>query len=221
MSDKFFFYSKSSNAQPGKGSNESIETEDDYEELRSIKDWRKMLSNFYISPFILDDQSWNSVEHFFHAIKYRDGKKSGRNYDYYKTFAIDGGLPWSLNPVGAKQAGKAGRVSATTGKIYDKKIDGIKVPKDVFMRPDFYSRQIERKLQSIAFLAKFTQNEDLKKMLLATKDAELWHYVGRGSPNQLWLHLMRYLECIRKYYKVYNLAEISKVSSELVGKILT
>jgi len=221
MPDKFFFYSKSSDKPPGKGANESIETEEDYNELRSIKDWRKMLSNFYVEPFELDGETWNSVEHFFHAVKYRDGKTPGTNYDYYKTFIIDGGMPWSLDPVSAKQAGKAGRISATTGKVYDKKIDGVKVPKDVSMRADFYSRQIERKLQYLAFLAKFTQNEQLNKALLATKDAELWHYVGRGAPNQLWLHLMRVRECIRKYDNVYDLTEITKISPELVTSVLT
>jgi predicted NAD-dependent protein-ADP-ribosyltransferase YbiA (DUF1768 family) len=220
MSDKFFFYSKSSDKPPGKGTNEIIETEEEYDELGSIKHWRKMLSNFYVAPFELDGETWNSVEHFFHAVKYRDGKKPGKNYEYYKTFTIDGGMPWSLEPVNAKQAGKAGRISTTTGKVYDKKIDGVKVPKDVSMRTDFYSRQIERKLQSMAFLAKFTQHEELKRMLLATKDAELWHIVGRGAPNQLWPHLMRVRKCIRKYDKVYNLSEISKISPELVTHVL-
>jgi predicted NAD-dependent protein-ADP-ribosyltransferase YbiA (DUF1768 family) len=219
MSDKFLFYSKSADAKPGKGTGEML-INDSYEELSKIKDWRKMLSNFYISPFILDNNEWNSVEHFFHAVKFRDNKASGLNYDFYKTFTLNSGSPWSLDPIASKQAGKAGRISETTGKVYDKKIGGIKIPKDVKIRDDFYSKKIDRKLQNLAFLAKFTQNEDLKHMLLLTKDAELWHYVGRGKPNQLWTNLMKVRECIRKYDNQYDLKEISKFDTEIVSKIL-
>jgi len=221
--DKFYFYSKSANSKPGKGSNESLVNPKDpskYSKLENIKDWRKMLSNFYISPFVLDDETWNSVEHFFHAIKFRDSKRDGRNYDFYKTFAIDSGSPWSLEPVSAKQAGKAGRISKTTGKVYTKKFGDTKIPTDVSIRPDFYSVGIDRKLQTIAFLAKFTQNEELKNMLLATNDAELWHYVGRGAENQLWTNLMKVRDCIRIYDKLYNLSEVSKFPSDIVSRIL-
>lgn len=219
MSDKFLFYSKSANAKPGKGTGEIL-INDTYEELSKIKDWRKMFSNFYISPFILDDNEWNSVEHFFHAVKFRDDKKPGNNYNFYKTFTLGSGSPWSLEPVSSKQAGKAGRISETTGKMYDKKIGNTKVPKDVKMRDDFYSRNIDRKLQSLAFLAKFTQNEELKHALLSTKNAELWHYVGRGKDNQLWRNLMDVRECIRKYDNEYDLKEISKFDTETVSKVL-
>ena len=219
MTDKFLFYSKSANAKPGKGTGEVL-LNDTYEELSEIKDWRKVLSNFYIAPFTLDDNEWNSVEHFFHAVKFRDNKKPGKNYDFYKTFALNSGSPWSLEPVASKQAGKAGRISETTGKVYDKKIGDTKVPKDVKIRDDFYSKNIDRKLQSLAFLAKFTQNDKLKHILLSTKDAELWHYVGRGKENQLWKNLMNVRECIRKYDGEYDLKEISKFDTETVSKVL-
>jgi predicted NAD-dependent protein-ADP-ribosyltransferase YbiA (DUF1768 family) len=223
MNDKFYFYSKSAGAKPGKGSNEILvdpKNVDKYKDLQKVKDWRKMLSNFYISPFILDDEKWNTVEHFFHAVKFRDNKTTGKNYEFYKTFTIDSGSPWSLEPIAAKQAGKAGRISKTTGKIYDKKIGNIKIPKDVSLRPDFYTGGVEHRLQSIAFLAKFTQNDVLKHMLLETKDAELWHFVGRGAPNQLWINLMKVRECIRKYDNEYDLKELSKFSEDIVTRVL-
>jgi predicted NAD-dependent protein-ADP-ribosyltransferase YbiA (DUF1768 family) len=220
MTTIFVYYSKSADAKPGKGSGEYLNINDNYEELSKIKNWRKMLSNFYIAPFVLDDNTWNSVEHFFHAIKFRNGKKPSSNYDYYKTFSLYGDRPWSTDPIFAKQAGKAGRISETTGKIYDKKIGEYKIPKDVTLRPDFYTNKIDKKLESLAFLAKFTQNEELKKMLLATGNAELWHYVGRGSPNLFMKNLMKVRECIRKYDNVYNLKEMSKFSTEMVTKVL-
>lgn len=220
MSDKFFFYSKSADKKPGKGTNEYVKNPNDYKELETIPEWRKCLSNFYISPFELDDEIWNSVEHYFHAVKFRNGKKQGKNYDFYKTFALNSDSPWCLDPVNAKQAGKAGRISETTGKVYDKKIGTEKVPKDVGMREDFYRNSIDKKLQKLAFLAKFTQNPELKRILLATNDAELWHYVGRGAPNQLWEGLMIVRNCIRKYDNIYNLQEISKFSTETISRLL-
>ena len=220
MSDKFLFYSKSADVKPGKGTQEYSYDISKYTELHKITNWRRMLSNFYISPFVLDGENWNSVEHFFHAVKFRDNKKLGKKYEFYKTFTADSGSPWSLEPVLSKQAGKAGRVSETTGKVYDKKIGNIKIPKDISIDPDFYSKGIHIKVQSLAFLAKFTQNDELKNMLLETKDAELWHYVGRGAPNQLWTSLMKVRECIKKYDRVYDLKELSKLPPEFVTKLL-
>ena len=220
MKDKYLFYSKSADAKPGKGTNEYVNNPKEYQELGNIKDWRKMLSNFYPRPFVLDDETWNSVEHFFHAYKFRDNKKPGKNYDFYKTFTLTSGSPWAIEPVIAKQAGKAGRVSPTTGKVFDKKIGDVKIPKEVTINPDFYTKGLGVNVQTLGFLAKFAQNEDLKQVLLATNDAELWHYVGRGAPNQLWTNLMRVRDCIRKYDDVYDLKEISKFSGETVDRIL-
>lgn len=218
MTDRFVFYSKSANKKPGFGTGEEKNTNIDYSELQEIKDWRKALSNFYISPFILDDNVWNSVEHFFHAVKFRNDKIPSKNYDFYKTFTLDSNSPWCVEPVLSKQAGKAGRISETTGKIFDKKIGDVKVPKDVKMREDFYVKNIPSKLQRLAFMAKFSQNPELKKLLLATKDAELWHFIGRGSPNKLFKELMIVRDCIRKYDNDYDLGEVSKFSSDIVTK---
>ena len=93
MTDKFFFYSKSADAPPGKGGGkntrfkELLQTKTDYTELSKIENWRRALSNFYVAPFILDGNEWNSVEHFFHAVKFRNNKiEDSKSYEYYKTF---------------------------------------------------------------------------------------------------------------------------------------
>jgi predicted NAD-dependent protein-ADP-ribosyltransferase YbiA (DUF1768 family) len=224
MKDRFVFYSKSADNKPGKnkgtGWSEYVENENKYKNLSNIKDWRKMLSNFYISPFILDDKEWNSVEHFFHAIKFRD-LTNNKNYKYYETFSLDSNSPWSIDPALAKKAGKAGRISPA-GKIYDAKIGNTKIPKDVNLRPDFYSG-IDKKTMTIAFMAKFTQNPILQNVLLETKDAELYHIItqrGKKSNLELWDHLMIVRKCIKKFKDIYDLSELSKFSSEIIDKIL-
>ena len=224
MKDTFVFYSKSADNKPGnnKGSGwlENVENENKYNKLDKIKDWRKLLSNFYISPFILDGKEWNSVEHFFHAVKFRD-VKNNNNYNFYKTFSLDSKSPWCFEPNLAKQAGKAGRISAK-GIVYNKQIDGKKIPKDVVLRSDFY-KGIDKKAMTLGFFAKFTQNPILQNALLETKDTELYHLIterGKKSHLQLWDHLMIVRNCISEYKDRYDLKEISKFSSELIDDIL-
>jgi hypothetical protein len=50
MMTQFVFYSRSADKRPGKGVNEVIDVNESYEELALIPDWRKKLSNMYISP---------------------------------------------------------------------------------------------------------------------------------------------------------------------------
>ena len=226
--DRFVFYSKSAGKKPGqnKGNNwsEFVKDINKYKTLEEIKDWRKMLSNFYESPFELDDRKWNSVEHFFHAVKFRDisDDKKNSNYEFYKTFSIDSKCPWSINPELSKQAGKAGRISVA-GKIYDKKIEDKKIPKDVRLRSDFYEGGIDKKAMTIALFAKFAQNPILQNALLETQDAELYHLVtqrGKSSSLQLWDHLMRVRKCIKNFKDIYDLKEVSKFPPELIDEIL-
>jgi len=220
MKDKFVFYSKSADALPGRGSNEEKNTIETYSDLRKIKDWRKMLSNFYVSEFFIDDNYWNSVEHFFHALKFRNNKIPSKEYEFYKTFTLTSNSPWCKNPFLAKQAGKAGRVSPITGKIFDKKIGDTKIPKDIKMRDDFYEAKISSKLQKLAFFAKFTQNLDLKNVLLSTKEAELWHYIGRGGGIIHMKELTIARDCIKKYDNSCDLGEISKFSTDLISSLI-
>ena len=67
--DQLFYYSKSEDKPAGKGTNEIAVDYNIYKELNKIKDWRKILSNFYISEFTYDNKIYNSVEHAFQAKK--------------------------------------------------------------------------------------------------------------------------------------------------------
>ena len=185
----FQFYSKSKDVKPGRGSGEQIkEGEDDkYSELVKIPDWRKVMSNFFLAPFSLDDHRWNTVEHYYHANKFKKNHP-----DFYLEFTLDSKSAFSKDPVLAKAAG--GKSGFYTSTKKDKK--GNKKRKKVILRPknikadeEFWPKKDE--IMESALKAKFTQNELAKQVLKATHNAKLVHYLGRGSGTQVWTHLMR------------------------------
>ena len=60
---KFAFYSKSADAAPGKGINESLKTGSVYPGLAKIDNWRRVLSNFFLCQFKYDGKTFSSAEH--------------------------------------------------------------------------------------------------------------------------------------------------------------
>ena len=68
----FVFYSKSADKLPGRGANERV-PEGSFDELRKCNDWRKKLSNFWMSEFEVDGVRWKSVEHYYQASKFKRG----------------------------------------------------------------------------------------------------------------------------------------------------
>lgn len=173
----FQFYSKSNKGpKPGKGSGEKITPDkiNDYRELAMIPDWRRKLSNFWEEPFTLDGKQWLSVEHYYQGSKYKKN-----NPEVYNEFSLDSGSELSKSPVMAKGAG------GKKGSFKGKRI----IPKGVVIDPDFFKGRSEKTMDD-AMMAKFTQNKDLKAMLLATKNAKLVHF-SRGSPPIVFNDLMR------------------------------
>ena len=172
----FQFYSKSRNVPPGKGSGENIspQLKDSFDELGKIKNWRHQLSNFHTKKegdklmplFKLDGFTWASVEHYYHASKFKKN-----NFDYYKLFTMESKSEISTNPVAAKGAG------GKTGKVNKKKFR----PSDVKMDEDFMMNGNNEDAMYKGQLAKYQQNDELKKMLLLTKDAKLVHFARGGS----------------------------------------
>ena len=176
----FQFYKRSADKSPGKGSGEKIPVSKrmQFAELDAIKDWRRILSNFAHTPFELDGHKWLSVEHYFQASKFKE-----ENPGFYDQFAMDSktelGKVLSQNPEMAKGAG------SETGKYKGKQIR----PKEIKVESKFFTEKASGVMDK-ALHAKFTQNEEAKKVLKATKDAKLVVY-AKGSPAETFTILMK------------------------------
>jgi len=176
----FQFYSNSNpNALPGTGAGEKIpETEKiHFHKLATMFDnWRRKLANTWNEPFMLDNHTWQSVEHYYQASKFKNN-----NREFYLKFSLDSRSQLSADPVLAKAAGsKSGKLNHTT----------IIRPSRITIDPDFFNHgRSEREMENATF-AKFSQNKNLKDLLLATRNAKLVHYV-RGAPPEIYHHLMR------------------------------
>ena len=187
---EFIFWSKSSDSKPGKGSGESLPSDKKsaYDDLSKEKNWRRVLSNFYakekvdgVRPplFELDGKKWASVEHYYHANKFKKNNK-----DYYDKFALGSGSLWEDEPLKALQAGgKGGKVKE---KVPDRKTPKVvyKRPADVLMDDDFFDGKNNEIVMERAQQAKYEQDEYCKRILLLTKEAKLSHYIPRKKKGE-------------------------------------
>lgn len=178
----FQFYSKSRDVYPGKGPGESIpsELEKEFSELDKIKDWRKKLSNFWTCNIEIDGLKWTSVEHFYHANKYK------RNCpEFYRKFSLSNNsngreaqwikdLPQNLatEPAVAKSLG--GKTGRYKGRAYR--------PKGLLLDEGFFENGKSERVMKVGQRAKYMQNKELADVLLATKNAKLVHFIRRQRP---------------------------------------
>lgn len=164
--DIFFIVWNSANTPPGKGTNERLVSGDDYSSLRSRPDWRKTLSNYYASIFTVDGLKWNSVEHMY------QGYKAGiQNDEKGFQFSMNSNSPLS------KETGNKAHIEG--GKI--------KLNKE----EQEYWTQIEEAIMLKAMIAKFTTYDELKQILLNTKNAILIQGDGKRRESDGRLEFVR------------------------------
>jgi len=169
----FQFYDKSADGKlPGKGSGETIPKEavHQFSNLHAVKDWRRKLDDFWVEPektFVLDGHRWNSAEHYYQGSKFKES-----NPEFYLSFAAESGTELSKNPEMAKAA------AGSSGKY---KGDLLR-PAEVSIDSTFYGKRKEKELFD-AICAKFTQIEELKYVLMETKNAKLMHYLKGKEPE--------------------------------------
>lgn len=167
------YYSKSANTvAPGKGNGESITPEKapQYKELglKKYNGWRRMLDDHWLAEFTLDGHKWYTVEHYYQASKFRK-----MHPEFYKTFSLDQGSEEISKDV--EMARVAGSKTGAKGKTQVR-------PANIKIDPDFYGgRYVEEREK--ALYCKFTQNADLKKILLLTQRSKLVKYVPKKEPE--------------------------------------
>jgi hypothetical protein len=103
-----------------------------------------------------------------------------------KEFAMDSGNKIAEDVDLARIAGSKTGLPKT-GKEKKKVKEGVSLrPANVTIDPDFYGKRSEEERET-GVRAKFTQNADMREILLATKKAKLVHFVrgAKGEPDHI------------------------------------
>lgn len=152
--DKLCYYSKSRNAPVGLGANESIKEPSQYFQLDKIENWRRILSNFYCEPFTYKDKQYNSIEHVFQSYKIALVSPEKAHY-----FSIN-----SNHEIGLGD-----------GALAQKNRKLVVLNKQQLEHWD----SIKHELMTDITLQRILQSDIYKTVLLATKNAQLWHIISR------------------------------------------
>ena len=148
------YYAKAPPRLPGKGIGDKIAKSKQhlFAPLAKVKNWRKQLDDDYTVPFNLDGERYNTVVHYYQASKFKK-----RNPEFSELF-VASETELSKNP----------RLAHTVGGRAKHKLK----PASVEIDPDFYG---ERNIgaRADALFAKFSQNLDLRDMLVLTYPAKL------------------------------------------------
>jgi hypothetical protein len=162
-----YYYKSADGTEPGKGPHEKMPTEKyaEYAELflKRNREWRKKLDDYWPAEFKLDGLQWYSVEHYYQASKFRKAHP-----EFYKSFSLSG------NPDISRDVEMARLAGSKTGAFKETQLR----PTNIKVDSDFYGGRYREEREK-ALYAKFSQNDDLKKVLLNTHDAKLAKYVPK------------------------------------------
>lgn len=169
--DILCFYSNSIDRIPGHGPHEQVSDVSRYQELQMIPNWRQKLSNFAVAPFLLSGRTWRTVEHYFQAQKLRLVDP-----ELAETFTVESGTV-----LGTKGSG----------------LDARKMRKARILSRELLEKwesEKEKRMEE-AWKEKFTQNLEMRKVLVATGKATLLHAAPR-MPIEHWKSLESFRETL-------------------------
>jgi len=190
----FVFHARAEvSKKPGKGTNEKIDPKDQtkFLPIHGIDNWRRKLDDKWMGAiFSVQGKKWASVEHFYQGAKFRK-----QNTEFRELFSLtpdaisdltnmntkgkrEPGMP--IEPTIATSIVLAEVAGSKNGKTSGKNSVQIR-PTNITIDPDFYGGRNDQERET-ALRAKFSQNEDLKQLLIATYPAKLMHYTS-GPPK--------------------------------------
>jgi predicted NAD-dependent protein-ADP-ribosyltransferase YbiA (DUF1768 family) len=175
-------YSKSKHEKVGVGSGESIKPEmktlKNVLELNNKKkypEWRQKIDNdFLVSNLVIDGNNWASVKHYMLGSRFKE------LVDLYSKFMKNG---------------EVGTSNEAAVKLYNSNISKKSVKNVILNDEDF--KKIESSLLEKALYAKFTQNDELREILILTGDAliNVFKQIKGATPA---IELMRVRKLINK-----------------------
>ena len=171
--DVVFRFYANSNKKPlaGKGSGETIPDIriSEFSSLnnkkdKSMVDWRKKLDDTWPVVISVDNHKWSTVKHYCLGSQFKNGFP-----DFYLEFSLDSDSKISKDLDLAIIAG------SESGKLESKILrkPEIKIDSDYNINADEYRKK--------ALISKFSQNLDLKRILLDTIPARLDHFIRRNQ----------------------------------------
>ena len=128
---------------------------EDYSELSKNENWRKVLSNFHVYPFIFEGSTYNTIEHAFQSQKIKIVNPEIASY-----FTLE-----SKHFIGKGD----GSIAQKHRKIV------------ILSKSDLEKWESINVMEQIA-IEKYKQCNSAMSILKLTKNAELWHQVFRQSP---------------------------------------
>jgi predicted NAD-dependent protein-ADP-ribosyltransferase YbiA (DUF1768 family) len=165
------YYDKSATHPVGKGPKEKLDIKDQdkytFLNLKKNKGWRKILDDSYPVIFTIDQMKWQSVEHYYQGAKFKK-----HHPDFYHLFSLDSNSPFCKDVELAKIAGSADGSYKKGSQIVELR------PKSIRIDPDFYGPRKGEEREK-ALHAKFSQNLDIKAILLATHNAVLKRFIPK------------------------------------------
>jgi predicted NAD-dependent protein-ADP-ribosyltransferase YbiA (DUF1768 family) len=149
-------YSKSKHEKVGEGSGESIKPELktlknvlDLNNKKKYPEWRKKLDNDFLVPsLVIDGNNWSSVKHYMLGSRFKE------LVDLYGKFMKNG---------------EVGANNEEALKLYNSSVIKKSVKAVIMNDEDF--KKIESGLLEKALYAKFTQNDELREILILTGNA--------------------------------------------------